>query len=349
MSSQVMSSRTFVMTLAAGIALLMTFALVSIAKGSTPLPLPQVLSALSGPWASAFGLPDVSATVQSIVRDLRIPRVLLAVLVGAGLAVVGVLLQTVTRNDLADPFLFGLSSGASAGAVAVITVTGELLGIWTLPLAALAGALVSAATVLALVKKSEASGPEKLILAGLATSFLFGAITHYLVFAGDQRAAHSVLFWTLGGLGLARWDNLGLAALGLLTLLVFVASRRHALDALLAGDITAQSLGVAPKRLRAEVFSVAALATACFVALTGVIGFVGLMVPHMARAWCGALHGRLVVLSALAGAVLMLGSDLLSRTLLPPQELPIGIVTAALGGVFVIFLVLRTNRNASAH
>jgi iron complex transport system permease protein len=223
----------------------------------------------------------------------------------------------------------------------VITLTGELLGIWTLPLAALAGGLVSAATVLAIVKKSESSGPEKLILAGLATSFLFGAITHYLVFAGDQRAAHSVLFWTLGGLGLARWDNLGLALFGLMALLVFAASRQHALDALLAGDEAAQSLGISPKRLRAEVFGVAALSTACFVALTGVIGFVGLMVPHLARALCGALHGRLLVVCALAGAVLMLGSDLLCRTLLPPQELPIGIVTAALGGVFVVCMVLR--------
>jgi iron complex transport system permease protein len=149
--------------------------------------------------------------------------------VGEGDCVVGVLLQTVTRNDLADPFLFGLSSGASAGAVAVITLTGELLGIWTLPLAALAGGLVSAATVLAIVKKSESSGPEKLILAGLATSFLFGAITHYQLFAGDQRAAHSVLFWTLGGLGLARWDNLGLALFGLLALLAFATGAYESL------------------------------------------------------------------------------------------------------------------------
>ena len=337
-----MPQRTFLSILAAVSALLMALALVSIAKGSTPLPLDQVLSALLGPVAPHWGLPEASITLQRIVQDLRVPRVVLAVLVGAGLAVVGVLLQTVTRNDLADPFLFGLSSGASAGAVAVITVTGEWLGIWTLPLAALCGALLSALLVLALIHKTQGSGPEKLILAGLASSFLLGALTHYLVFAGDQRAAQSVLFWTLGGLGLARWNNLPLALLGLLIVLVFAARRRHALDGLLAGDETARSLGMAPERLRAEVFAVAALATACFVALTGVIGFVGLMVPHLARALCGALHGRLLVLSSLLGAVLMLGSDLLCRTLLPPQELPIGIVTAALGGAFVIALVLRT-------
>lgn len=338
-----MSPRVFRCALAAGISLLLALAAWSIGQGSTPLPWPEVLGALAGPWAGTLGLPETGVTLQRIVLDLRLPRVLLALLVGGGLAVVGVLLQTVTRNDLADPFLFGLSSGASAGAVAVITATGELLGIWTLPLAALAGGLVSAATVLAIVRKAGSGGPEKIILAGLATSFLFGAITHFLVFSGDQRAAHSVLFWTLGGLGLARWGNLGLALSGLLVLLAFSASRRHALDALLAGDQTAESLGVAPRRLRAEVFGVAALSTACFVALTGVIGFVGLMVPHLARAMCGALHGRLLVMSALLGALLMLGSDLLCRTLLPPQELPVGIVTAALGGLFVVFQVLRTD------
>ena len=323
------------------IAVLGTMAMLSIAHGSTPIAWPDVLSALTGPYAQGLGLPEVGIPLQRIVQDLRVPRVLLAILVGAGLAVVGVLLQTVTRNDLADPFLFGLSSGASAGAVAAITTTGELLGIWTLPLAALGGALLSAALVLALVRKTQGVSPEKLILAGLASSFLLGAVTHYLVFAGDQRAAHSVMFWTLGGLGLARWDNLLLALLGLLALLVFSARRCHALDGLLAGDDTARSLGISPRRLRSEVFAISAVATACFVALTGVIGFVGLMVPHLARSLCGALHPRLLLLSSLLGAGLMLCSDLLCRTLLPPQELPIGIVTAALGGVFVIVLVLR--------
>ncbi len=323
-----------------GAVLLTLLMFVAVAKGSTPIPLPAVAASLLGPWANAAGLPAVAPTVQQIVLDLRVPRAVLGAVVGAGLAMVGVVLQTVTRNDLADPFLFGLSSGASAGAVAVITITGELLGIWTLPLAALAGGLLSATAVLAIVKRCEGSGPEKLILAGLASSFLFGAITHFLVFSGDQRAAHSVLFWTLGGLGLARWDNLPLALLGLLLLSAFALARRHALNALLAGEETATTLGIDTARLRSEVFAVAAVATACFVALTGVIGFVGLMVPHLARALVGALHGRLLAVSALGGAGLLLSSDLFCRTVLPPQELPVGIVTAAIGGLFVVFLVL---------
>jgi iron complex transport system permease protein len=342
-----MRTGRFAATVAGVCLVLAGLALLSVGFGSTQMAWHEVAAAVAGPYAPAWGLDEVALPLQRIVQDLRLPRVLLAVLVGAGLAVVGVMLQTVTRNDLADPFLFGLSSGASAGAVAVITTTGEWLGIWTLPLAALCGALVSAALVLALVHKTQGTGPEKLILAGLASSFLLGAVTHYLVFAGDQRAAHSVLFWTLGGLGLARWDNLALALGGLVLLLVFAARKRHALDGMLAGDETALSLGLSPARLRAEVFAMSAVATACFVALSGVIGFVGLMVPHLARALCGALHTRLLVMAALLGAVLMLGSDLLSRTLLPPQELPIGIVTAALGGFFVITLVLRDRRGTA--
>ena len=336
-----MTRSGFGWSLAAGLFVLLALAIASVLKGTTALPLPTVMAALAGSWSHSLGLPQTSHTLLAIVVDLRVPRVLLAILVGAGLAVAGVLLQTVTRNDLADPFLFGLSSGASAGAVAVITTTGEMFGIWTLPMAALAGGLLSGLSVLIIFHKSTAQGSEKMILAGLASSFLFGALTHYLVFAGDQRAAHSVLFWTLGGLGLARWDNLLLACGGLAALLCFAASRRHALDALLAGDETAQSLGISPKRLRTQVFAVCAAATACFVALTGVIGFVGLMIPHLVRGHCGALHGRLLAASALTGAILLLSSDLLSRILLAPQELPVGIITAALGGVFVIFLVLR--------
>jgi len=279
--------------------------------------------------------------LAAIVIELRLPRALLAILAGAGLGMAGALLQTATRNDLADPFLFGLSSGAAAGAVAVITATGDWLGAWTLPASAFAGGLVAAGAVVALATRVHAQGPERMVLAGLAVSFLCAAITNYLVFAGDQRAAHSVLFWTLGGLGLARWDNLWLAALGAIALLAYGAGRRHTLDALLAGDETAYSLGVSPARLRIEVLVVCAFATATFVALAGVIGFVGLMVPHVARALAGPLHGGLLATCATLGAALLLASDIASRTLLAPQELPVGVVTGAVGALFVVRVLLR--------
>ncbi|MBM3380277.1 MAG: iron ABC transporter permease [Phycisphaerae bacterium] len=303
-------------------------------------------------WASllqpgAASLSVAEAAHRAIVFDLRLPRVLLAVLVGATLAMAGALLQTATRNDLADPFLFGLSSGAAAGAVAVISLTGERFGIWTLPLASFTGGLVAAAGVLLLARRSAGQGAERIVLAGLAMSFLFGALTHVLVFAGDQRAAHSVLFWSLGGLGLARWDNLLLALVGFGALALFVALRHRALDALLAGDEVAHSLGVAPQRLRRQVLIITALATACCVALAGVIGFVGLMVPHLMRRSAGLLHATLVPACALLGAVLLLGSDLLARVLMAPQELPVGIVIASIGAAFVIGLLWRRSPAAT--
>jgi iron complex transport system permease protein len=211
----------------------------SLSQGSTHIPWTTTLSSLAGSAANWLGLPPADATLQAIVRELRLPRALLSMMVGASLAMVGALLQTVTRNDLADPFLFGLSSGAAAGAVLVISFGGDWLGVWTLPMAAFAGGLLASVSVLLLAQRSVGQGAERIVIAGLAMSFLFGALTHVLVFAGDQRAAHSVLFWSLGGLGLARWDNLLLPLLGLTALCVFVLLLHRDLDALLAGDDTA--------------------------------------------------------------------------------------------------------------
>ena len=315
--------------------------LLGVIEGGTRIDWGTAVAALAGEWSGPLGLAPADAGVQTIVRDLRLPRALLSVLVGASLAGAGALLQTVTRNDLADPFLFGLSSGAATGAVAAMTVSGEWLGIWTLPLAAFCGGLVAAGCVLLLARAQDGKTPERIVLAGLAVSFLFGALTHVMVFAGDQRAAHSILFWSLGGLGLARWDNLPVALAGATCLAGFVIARHRSLDALLAGDEVARSLGVDPGRLRTQVFVVAAVATACCVALSGVIGFVGLMVPHLARRCAGLLHAGMLPTAALLGAILLLGSDVLSRSVLPPQEMPVGIVTTSIGAGFVIVMLLR--------
>jgi iron complex transport system permease protein len=312
---------------------------VSIAYGATVIPLGDVLHAL----AHAAGLSDtaVNGPVGKIIVDLRLPRVILAICVGAGLGIIGALLQTVTRNDLADPFLFGLSNGAAAGAVSVITVIGDRFGIWTLPIAAFSGGMLAAIVVLMLVRRVQGQGPERLILAGLAVSFLFAALTNYMVFAGDQRAAHSVMFWTLGGLGLARWENLPLALTGLAAILVYALYNHRNLDALLAGENTAESLGIRVTRLRNTVFIVCAFSTAIFVSVAGVIGFVGLMIPHIARRFSGQLHAGLIVTCAVLGALLILLSDLAARLLLAPQELPIGIVTSSIGAFFVVTILLR--------
>lgn len=314
--------------------------LLGIIAGTVRLPLTQVIGALTGRTA---GVPEM---VARIVIDLRVPRSVLAAAAGAGagLAMVGAYLQTATRNSLADPFLFGLSSCASAGAVLIITRLGDSLGQWSLPLAVFAGGITSALAVIALFLLPTTRGADRLIVCGLAISFLFSAVTHYLVFSGDQRAAGALLFWTLGGLGLARWDNLAFALLPLLLLFGLMCLRWRSLDALLAGETVARSLGVAVVRLRVEIFLVCALATSLLVALTGVIGFVGLMIPHLARPMCGIRHRRMLPLCALLGAALLCGGDLLSRLLVAPQELPIGIITAGLGGFFVLSLLIRRDR-----
>lgn len=321
-----------------GLLLVVTF-VASVSFGVTSVPFADVARILLTPVAEWFGHTPSDDPITRIILELRAPRAILAAIIGAGLAVVGMLLQSTTRNALADPFLFGLSSGAAAGAVFVITISGDVLGVWTLPAAAFVGGLTSACTVLLLISRISFDGPERLILAGLAVSFLFAALTNFLVFSGDQRAAHSVVFWSLGGLGLARWDNLGFAAVGLAVIVGTALALRRALDALLAGDETADSLGVSPGRTRLIVFLASAFATASFVALSGVIGFVGLMVPHLARALVGPLHGPLTLASAAIGAALLLVGDIAARTLLAPQELPIGIVIGAVGAMFVIVMI----------
>lgn len=320
-----------------GAACLVALILLSVVLGQADIPLATVLSAVLGGIGLAEHDPEPMAR---IVFDLRLPRALFSAVIGAGLGIVGVVLQSTTRNDLADPFLFGLSSGAAAGAVFVITVTGDVLGLWTLPLAAFCGGLVASVIVLALVQSLRTEAPEKLILAGLAVSFLFAAITNYLIFAGDSRAAHSIVFWMLGGLGLARWDSLPIVLCGLILIFAVAFHRRRWLDALLAGDTTAQSLGVPVRTLRMGLFLISALATAAFVSVAGVIGFVGLMVPHLARGLVGPLHTRLIPTAALLGAMLLTASDIVARIILAPQELPVGIVTTSIGAIFVFALLL---------
>ncbi|WP_244422707.1 FecCD family ABC transporter permease [Liberibacter crescens] len=315
--------------------MLFVIMLLSTTFGAIRIPLKQSLMML---MSNQDEVPD---TVRRIVIELRLPRILLGAITGACLAMVGALLQTTTGNDLADPFLFGLSFGASTGAVLVITRFGEWLGTLTLPVSAFCGGICSALAVTLLFFLQRKRQVENLVICGLAISFLFNALTNYLVFSGDQRAASSVLFWSLGGLGLARWETLPIALVSFLLLFIFLLKRWKALDSLLAGEQTALSLGVHVTRLRIEVFLCCAIATALLVSLTGVIGFVGLMVPHLCRPLTGLRHQRLLPLCALIGAIMLCSGDILSRILLPLQELPIGIVTAGLGSSFIIAMLVK--------
>lgn len=313
----------------------------SLVFGAAQVPLERVLAILA---RQLFGIePAVAVSVgqDSIVWQLRAPRVLLGALVGAGLALVGTALQAVTRNPLADPHLLGVSSGAAFGAVLVVLYLGEFAGMLSLPLAAFVGAIASMLLVLAIASRGGRLHSERLLLAGVAVSFVMMAASNLLLYLGNPHAASSVLFWMLGGLGLARWELLWLPALCLLLALVVLLGLGRALNALMAGEQSAVSLGLEPRRVRLLVFVVASLLTGVLVSLSGAIGFVGLMLPHVARFLVGAEHRRVLPVAALLGALFLVWVDVAARTWLAPQDLPIGIVTAAIGGAFFVALLRR--------
>ncbi|CAE6965730.1 MULTISPECIES: iron ABC transporter permease [Pseudomonas] len=321
--------------------LLLLSCAVSLAFGSAQVPLERVLAILG---RHLFGIqPEQAISVgqDSIVWQLRAPRVLLGALVGAGLALVGTVLQAVTRNPLADPHLLGVSSGAAFGAVVVVLYLGEFAGVLSLPLAAFVGALASMLLVLLIANRGGRLHSDRLLLAGVAVSFVMMAASNLLLYLGNPHAASSVLFWMLGGLGLARWELLWLPTLCLALALLVLLGLARALNGLMAGEQSAVSLGLEPRRVRLLVFVVASLLTGVLVSLSGAIGFVGLMLPHVARFLVGAEHRRVLPVAALLGALFLVWVDVAARTWLAPQDLPIGIVTAAIGGVFFVALLRR--------
>ncbi|MEE5070192.1 iron ABC transporter permease [Pseudomonas alliivorans] len=316
--------------------------LVSVTFGAAPVPLEQVIGILT---SKLSGIGDEhhlwTAGQETIVWLIRMPRVLLGALAGAGLALIGCVLQAVTRNPLADPHLLGATSGATLGAVMVVMHVGEILGMLTLPLAAFAGSLASLILVLWLSSRNGRLDSQRLLLSGVAVSFVMMAIANLLLFLGDHRASSSVLFWMLGGLGLARWELLTVPLVTVLAGWILLQGLGRALNALMAGDQTAISLGLQVRNVRLLVFLIASLMTGVLVALCGSIGFVGLMVPHIARRLVGSEHRRLLPIATLLGALLMVWVDVVSRTLIAPEDLPIGISTALLGGLFFIFMMRR--------
>ncbi len=282
-----------------------------------------------------------SRSQEHIVWLIRAPRILLGALVGGGLALVGTALQAVTRNPLADPHLLGVSSGAALGAVLVVLYLGPFLGVFSLPLAAFIGAAGSMLLVLAVARRGGRLESDRLLLAGVAVSFVLMALVNLLLYTGDHHATASVVFWMLGGLGSARWDVIWLPAICVLLGFSALLTMGRGLNALMSGEQTAVSLGFNGKWLRLQVFVCTSLLTGVLVSLSGAIGFVGLMVPHMARALVGAEHRRLIPISALLGGLFLVWVDVAARTLIAPEDLPIGIATAALGGLFFILLLKR--------
>ncbi|WP_462362755.1 FecCD family ABC transporter permease [Pyramidobacter porci] len=281
-----------------------------------------------------------------IVWQLRLPRVLLGSLVGAGLMMAGATIQSLVRNSLADPYLLGISSGACAGAVLAILFAGKLLGaafsgMPTVSLLAFLGALLAFALVFLIASRGSGLTPMRMVLSGLAVSYIFMAMTNFLVYLNQRSGAETAMFWMLGGLGGARWDRLPIPFAVTSFCLVVLMLQSRSLNALLLGDESAAALGVDVQKFRRFLFVVTSVLTGALVAASGSIGFVGLVVPHIMRMTVGADHRRVLPLGALLGAVFLIWADVFSRTVMAPRELPLGIVTGFVGAPFFIWLLGR--------
>ena len=288
-----------------------------------------------------LGEPTLSPLRDGIVWELRMPRVLTAAAVGAGLAICGVVMQALTRNPLADPYLLGLSSGASVGAVVVLVLGISL----ALPFAAFVGALAALAATLGLARAAGGLSPTTTVLAGLAVSAVFGAVTSLVIFwSATTDSYREILNWLLGSLAGTDWGSVALAGGALVLVGLPLLASGRTLDAFAFGDAAASALGVHVARTRTLLLVATALLTGALVAVSGAIGFVGLILPHAVRLVVGARHRALLPLSALAGAVFLVWVDTAARTLFDPRELPVGILTALVGGPVFAVLLLRGRR-----
>ncbi|MFG2125532.1 FecCD family ABC transporter permease [Streptomyces sp. NPDC048710] len=313
----------------------------AVALGSTSIAPGEVWSVV---WRRLSGEAPRPGTDDLIVWQLRVPRALLAAFVGAGLGLVGTAVQALVRNPLADPYLLGISNGASLGAVAALVLglgAGGALGLG-LSGAAFAGALATFALVWAVARRGGGFAPLRLVLAGVAVGQFLSGFTSCLVLqAGDEQQTHSVLFWLMGSLSGASWQLLTVPAVTVPIALLWLQARARGLNALLMGDETAAGLGIDVGRLRRELFTVTSVLTGVLVAVSGAIAFVALMVPHVCRLLVGGDHRRLLPVSALCGALLLVVVDVVCRTAMDTQELPVGVVTSLLGAPALLYLLDR--------
>lgn len=333
-------SRAFTAGLAGGAILLVCAFFFAMVVGEIRIPLKTVAEVLGH---HLFGLAAPENRIQaSVVWEYRLSRAVVAACCGAALA--GAVLQALLRNPLAEPYVLGISAGASTGAVAVIVsgIGGGLIGLST---GALVGAL-AAFLLVGLLAAGAGGTTERVILAGVAGSQLFNAATSYIVTkSASAEQARSVMFWLLGNLGSVRWPDVAVAAPVALGGLLLCLVHGRALDAFSFGGDAAAALGVETTRIRVTLFGLTAVMTAAMVAIVGSIGFVGLVIPHVARFLFGAEHLRLLPASALIGAIFLVLADVASRVLVPGQVLPIGVVTALIGApAFAVILYRMRGR-----
>lgn len=325
----------------AGLAALALSVAVAVTIGPADISVPDVWAAVAAHLG--WGEATLTPIRDGIVWNLRMPRTLLAAVCGAGLAVCGTVLQSLLRNPLADPFVLGVSSGASTGAVAIV-VLGVGGGVVSVSAGAFVGAVVSFALVL-LLSHTLGGSADRVVLSGVAAMQLFSALTSFVILtAGDAETTRGVLFWLLGSLSGVGWTDVWLCGAVLVVALTVCLAHARTLDAFAFGQDAAATLGVHVARTRLILLSITALLTAALVSSAGAIGFVGLVLPHAARALVGSGHARLLPVTALAGAVFLVWVDTLARTVLDPQEVPVGVVTSLIGVPAFVLVLYRTQR-----
>lgn len=345
--SQDIRRAPLVLSLVIGVAALAVLMVVSVSIGPLRLALGDVWQIL----LARFGAGDEEAFNQrdvSVVWQLRVPRILLGVIVGAALAISGAALQSLFNNPLADPGIVGVTSGASAGAVAAIVLAGTFTtgaaAQWAVPLGAFCSGLLVTLMIYVLARPGRTTGTARMLLVGIAIGSACQALVGFFTYIADDTQLQTLVFWQMGSLGRVTWPQL-IAVLPIFALgILLVVRLARTLDVLTLGERQAQHLGLDVKRARLTVIVTTALLTASAVAFAGSIGFVGLVVPHIIRFIVGPGHRALLPVSAVAGALLIVGADAAARTLNPPSEIPIGLFTAAVGAPFFLFLILRERR-----
>lgn len=326
-------------------ALTFTFSITTGASDASAL---NVISALVG---LSSGDEALSVRDRIIILDIRLPRAILGLLVGAALAVSGAVMQGLFRNPLADPGLVGVSAGASLGAVTMIvlgtTVFGPLFavfGIYTLPIAAFSGGLVTTLILYRIATRNGLTSVATMLLAGIALAALAGAITGLLIFSADDKQLRDLTFWGLGSLAGASWAKIVSAGPVIILALAVVPFLARGLNAITLGEAAAFHMGVPVQRLKNIAILSVAASTGAAVAVSGGIGFVGIVVPHVLRLIIGPDHRYLLPASALLGGILLIFADMFARTIVAPAELPIGIITAFAGAPFFLWILLRGRR-----
>ena len=305
--------------------------------GANFIPLDQIISALM-----SMIDPNAKASMtDTIIIDIRLPRLIYSVLTGIGLSLVGLLMQTVTRNALADPYVLGVSSGASTGAVFAIIMGGlPFLGQYNTPIFAALGAALSIIMVLLCVGKS--NSPVKLILIGMGMTGVFSALTMMIIYGAKHEAqVRSAMFWLLGSFAGIQWGDLPLTAIIVTLFMLYIYMFNQDLDVLLLGNHEAAQMGLSVKHLQLSIVIISSIVIATLVSKVGVVGFIGLIIPHLARIVGGPKHRNTLLFSALIGSIVMIWSDVLSRALYSPEEIPIGVLTSLLGAPLFIWIIMN--------